>query len=146
VSENPLCYQCESHSIKSGSVRGKQRWTCKGCGLKFTRTTPPGLPLVVKLESVCLYLKGLSFRAIAHLKGVSNVAVLNWVRQFATDNYEKPEPASVVVLALDEMWHFVQKNSKNVGYGKHLTVILDDWLTGKSEIALLKAHNASMTD
>jgi transposase-like protein len=138
MSENPSCYRCNGASVKSGSVKGKQRWTCKECGLRFTRTSPPGKPLVTKLDAVCLYLKGLSFRAIAHLKGVSDVAVLGWVKQFAKDNYQKPEPGSVVVLELDEMWHFIQKNSKNAGYGKCLIVTVEDSLTGKSETALLK--------
>jgi len=138
MSDNPCCYRCQGASVKSGSVKGKQRWTCKGCGLRFTRTTPPGKPLATKLDAVCLYLKGLSFRAIAHLKGVSNVTVLQWVREFAKDNYEKPEPGSVVVLELDEMWHFIQKNRKNVGYGKSLIVTVDDSLIGKSATALLK--------
>ena len=136
-SENPSCYKCHGRSIKSGSVKGKQRWTCKICGLRFTRTTPPGKPLQMKLDAVSLYLKGMSMNAIAHLKGVSNVAVLNWVREFAIENYQKPEPGSVVVLELDEMWHFLISKKDHCGSGKSLTVIVDDSLTGKSETVVL---------
>ena len=33
-------------------------------------------------------------------------AVYRWIRKFAEENYEKPEPASAaIVVELDEMWH-----------------------------------------
>ena len=135
--ENPKCYKCSGHAVKSGSVHGKQRWTCKICGLRFTRITAPGKPLHTKLDAICLYMKGLSLNAIAHLKGVSPPAVLKWVKQFALANYEKPIPSSVVVLELDEMWHFLESKKDHYGFGKSLIVTAEDSLTGKWETVML---------
>ncbi len=61
----------------------------------------------MKLEAVLLYLGGLSLNATAKHLDVSVQSVLNWVRDFAKANYEKPEPEKVVVVELDEFWHFV---------------------------------------
>ena len=80
----------------------------------------------------------MSFRSVAHLTGGATTAVLKWVRAFAKANYEKPEPGSVVVLKLDEMWRFIHAKKTKYGSGKCLTVIVDDLSTGKAEIAVLK--------
>ena len=135
---NPDCPKCQEKSVKNGIAKGKQRWKCKGCKFQFTRLEPKGKPLWMKLEAVLLYISGLSLNAIASLLSVSAQAVLNWVRDFARTNYEKPEPGSAVVVELDEMWHFIQSKKTRFGYGKHLIVILGDSLTGKLEIAMLK--------
>jgi len=40
-------------------------------------------------------------------------AVYRWIRKFAEENYEKPEPASdAIVVELDKMWHYIQKQNK----------------------------------
>jgi len=45
---------------------------------------------------------GLSLNAIAKLFGVSAPAVLKWVRKFAQETYDKPEPGSAIVMDLDD--------------------------------------------
>ena len=134
----PDCPKCEGKSVKNGRAKGKQRWKCKGCKFQFTRLEPKGKPLWMKIEAVLLYISGLSLNATASLLNVSAQAVLNWVRDFARANYEKPEPGSVVVVELDEMWHFIESKKTNVGSGKHLIVIMGDSSTGKLEIGMLK--------
>ena len=42
---------------------------------------------------------------------MSAQAVLNWVRNFAIVNYEKPVPKDAIIVELDEMWHYL--GSKN---------------------------------
>ncbi len=73
----------------------------------------------MKLEAVLLYLGGLSLNATAKHLDVSVQSVLNWVRDFAKANYEKPEPEKVVVVELDEFWHFVGSKKNEFGSGKH---------------------------
>ena len=97
----------------------------------------------MKLEANLLYINGMSFNAIGHYLAVSAQSILNWVRDFALVNYEKPEAGSVVVVELDEMWHFIQSKKTNVGSGKHLLVMAADSLTGKLEIAMLKPSKSS---
>jgi len=68
--------------------------------------------------------------------GYSNVAVLNWIREFAKANYHKPVPQNDIVLELDEMWHFLQSKKTNCGFGKHIVAQLESLLTGNAEIVI----------
>jgi len=114
-----------------------------------------GKPLWMKLEAVLLYVNGMSFNAIGKHLGVSAQALLNWVRDFAKNNYEKPSSGEAIVVELDELWHFIESKSgenprrrktqgnahqdkTNYGYGKHMTVILGDSWAQKWEIVIVK--------
>ena len=66
---------------KNGIVRGVQRYRCLSCGCNFTMTPPRGKPPAMKALAMLLYAMGnVSFCSIARILGVSDVAVLNWVR------------------------------------------------------------------
>jgi transposase-like protein len=105
------CPKCQSDRvIHNGSAAGKPKKQCKQCGYQFTRTTPRGKPLTTKINAVLWYLSGMSMNRIAFLLQVSAQAVLTWIRDCATDSYEKPEPTGrTIVLELDEMWHYLKK-------------------------------------
>lgn len=134
------CPKCEhQHIIKSGFVKDKQRYKCKACNYQFTQTTTErGKPLWMKLDAVLLYLGGMSMNAIANHLNVSTQAVLNWIRDFAKLNYEKPAPGTAVVIELDELWHFIEKKRENYGSGRLMTVIVGDLLTGSWEVVIVK--------
>ena len=75
-------------------------------------TPPRGKPPAMKALAVLLYAMGnVSFGSIARLLGVSDVAVLNWVRDEARKLPEPSTKADVLVVTLDEMWHFVKKKT-----------------------------------
>lgn len=138
--ENPDCPKCQSCSVKNGFVQSHQRWKCKGCGFQFTRLEPKGKPLWMKLLANLLYISGNSLNSIAQNLGVSTPSVLDWVRDFARANYEKPQPEGegIVVAELDEMGHVMGSKKTRSGYGKPLIVLAGDSSTGKLEIAMLK--------
>lgn len=56
----------------------------------------------------------MSFLAIARILGVSDVAVLKWVRAEAQGLPEPEIPADVATVSWDEMWHFLEKNTKTL--------------------------------
>jgi transposase-like protein len=126
------CPRCHSEKVvPNGSAAGKPKKRCKPCGYQFTRTTPRGKPLQAKILAVLLYLSGLSMRRIATLCDVSTQAILNWIRAFAHEHYEKPKPdGAVVILELDEMWQYVKKNGTSSGSGKRWMLLQVDCLTG----------------
>jgi len=105
-----MCPQCQSdHIINHGSAAGKPKKQCKQCGYQFTRTTPRGKPFTMKINAVLLSLSGVSMNRIAFLLRVSAQAVLNWIRTFAKEHQEKPEPTGrTIILELDEMWHYLK--------------------------------------
>ena len=119
------CKRCGvSDYARSGVVRGHQRYRCRACGCHFTDTPPRGKPPAMKALAVLLYAMGnMSFNGIGRLLGVSDVAVLKWVR---TEAMALPEPevaASVVTVEVDEMWHYLKKSLPSSGSGAPMTLI-----------------------
>ena len=128
MSEGGLCCkQCGvSDHAKSGLARGYQRYRCRACGCHFTDTPRRGKPPAMKALAVLLYGMGaMSFSAIGRLLGVSDVAVLKWVRAEASALPEPEVPAAVVTVEVDEMWHFVKKDLPSSGSGVPMT-----WISG----------------
>jgi len=90
-------------------------------------TPPRGKPPAMKALALLLYAMGnVSFGSIARILGVSDVAVLNWVRDEARKLPEPSTKAEVVVVTLDEMWHFVKKRLRNCGFGEPMTLLLGE--------------------
>jgi transposase len=121
------CKRCQgTECVKSGLIRGKQRWLCKECGCNFTegdrrkeRTTPQQRALAVLLVSM-----GLSFRAAGRIVGVVTNTVMVWFRKFA-ESLDLPEiEGSVDVVDMDEMWHFIQKKRTSAGFGRPQRLLL----------------------
>ena len=110
------CKRCGAADyMKNGIVRGVQRYHCRPCGCNFTMTPPRGKPPAMKALAVLLYAMGnMSFCAIARILGVSDVAILNWVRDEARKVSEPSTKGEAVVITLDEMWHFVKKKSNKL--------------------------------
>lgn len=111
------CKRCNSKTLtKAGFVRGLQRQKCKDCGYYFTNTPKRGLPLNTKLLGLALYASGLSLRRIGKLLGVSQVAVQKWIQLLVPLLCPKLQPEGrVVVMELDEMWHYVHSKKTNFG-------------------------------
>ncbi len=103
------CKKCEGKEHnKNGFVKGHQRYKCKNCGYQFVPTLQKGFDEQTKLIACLLYISGLSLRTIVRLLHTFATSVLSWVRKFALDNYEKPQPNSeAIIVQLDEMWHFL---------------------------------------
>jgi transposase len=130
------CKRCRSEAhVKNGFMRGKQRYLCKGCGLNFTDTPPPGKPLAVKAAAVLLHVSGLSMNRTAKLLGVSAPTVMVWLEQFAKAYAQKPEPEGrAVVIELDEMWHYLKKSPTSCGSGRLGIVLQGGWWTGNAAV------------
>lgn len=132
------CKKCggKEHS-KNGFVKGHQRYKCKNCAYQFVPTLRKGFDEQTKLTACLLYINGLSLRTIARLLNTSATSVLSWVRKFALQNYEKPQPNSdAVIIQIDEMWHFLHLKKTNFGYGKHIVLLQDSLSTGNVVIVI----------
>ena len=120
------CKHCQAAAhVKNGIVRGMQRCRCEACGRNFTMTPPRGKPPQMKALALMLYAMGnMSFCGIARILGISDVTVLNWVRDTAQRLPEPSVTAGTVIITLDEMWHFLEKKLKNSGFGGRMTLSL----------------------
>lgn len=137
------CSKGQSHHvIKNGAGAEKPQRQCKACGYQLTRTTPRGKPLVTKLNAVLWYVSGMSRNRAAYLWRVSAPAVLHWIRAFACEHYEKPDPTGKTIrLELDEMWHSLKTQRHKLWIWKALdrdTGQLLDWECGRRDKVTLK--------
>ena len=132
------CKRCESSKIvKAGLVRSLQRYKCKDCSYYFTNTPVRGMPLSTKLLGLQLYASGLSLRRTGKLLNVSQVAIQKWIQILVPLLCPKIQPEGrVVVMELDEMWHYIHSKKTNFGSGRLIVSIPVDSLIGNMGIAI----------
>ena len=105
-------------STKNNAISAKTA-TISGQNTTHTEGDPS-----LNAHSVFLYCHGLSMNAIAKILRASPSTILQWIRDFANQHAQPPEPQTdTVVLELDEMWHYLKKKSRNSGFGKLCVVI-----------------------
>ena len=115
------------NKVNSGTVKEKQRYKCKQCGCNYTQSYQHGYRLDKKLLALQLYLKGNGLRATGRILGLSNVTVLNWIKQFGNSIKEyvlenmPNEIRDIEIVEIDEMWHFRVKKNENYGSGLRST-------------------------
>lgn len=133
------CKRCDSSQThKNGHVRKMQRHKCRSCGYSFTQTPPRGESMEKKLTALTLYASGLSINKIAGLLKVSPPAVLRWIRKLGSSLCPKPQPTDgqVLIMQLDEMWHYLQSKKTNSGSGRLMICMEKDWLIGNAGIVI----------
>ncbi|HUN15915.1 MAG: hypothetical protein WAS56_06705 [Saprospiraceae bacterium] len=114
------CPKCSKEElIKSGVIKGRQRFNCKTCNYSFTVLKQgKSIDPYYVIKSLQLYIEGISFREIERILGISHVSVMNWVKKYnikAPENYEyRP---SYKVLNHSELISYIQskENLKNTG-------------------------------
>ncbi len=87
------CPKCKSDEyVKSGVIKGRQRFKCTSCGYHFTVFKEgKNIDPYYVVKSLQLYIEGISFREIERILGVSHVSVMNWVRQYGIQRPENLE-------------------------------------------------------
>ena len=141
------CKRCGAKDFrKNGIVRGHQRYHCRSCGCDFTMTPPRGKPPAMKALASLLYAMGnMSFCSIGRLLGVSDVAVLSWIRDEARKLPKPQVESGVIVVTLDEMWHFLQKKLTSSGFGGPMTLWLGEPSPGLWVAVMTKPAKSSST-
>jgi hypothetical protein len=108
----------------------------------MTRFSERGRSQKEKASALILYVSGLSMNRIGKIIGVTAQTVMRWMRAFAEKFKESmnPEPSnsSIRTLEVDEMCHYIKKNSTVYGYGKYMIVPLSDVLPGSWVIVPVK--------
>lgn len=135
------CKKCGSTKyIKNGFVRGLQRYRCQDCRCNFTHTKRRGIHPALKAFGIVLYgMCGVPMYKIAKLFGVSNVAVLKWIRKEADLIEDVPSHAESNIVMIDEMWHFVNGKKRRFGSGEPLTAYRVDLSDGNWALVAIHA-------
>lgn len=113
------CKKCGYEKVvKNGIIRGIQRYKCKKCGCNFRLVDDRKKPQneLKKILAILLYsCARTSFNRIAKILGVSDVAVLKWIRSIAKNLPEPEISKEIRDVEFDEMWHFLKKSPKKYG-------------------------------
>ena len=82
MSSTISCPKCQSQEyVKSGSIKGRQRYKCKTCNYYFSvQKLGKKIDDYVVIKALQLYIEGISYREIERILGVSHVSVMNWVK------------------------------------------------------------------
>ena len=113
------CPECRStHINKNGNKKGKQNYICVDCQRQFLDCyqTQRGYSDELKSECLKMYVNGMGLRAIARVKGISHVTVLNWVKQVGELLPDAYNPETIPQVGeLDELETFI--GSKKTKFG-----------------------------
>jgi Zn-finger domain-containing protein len=121
--------------VKSGVLKGRQRYRCKSCAYHFT-VLKKGKQIAdyYVTKALQLYLEGVSYREIERILGVSHVSVMNWVRKY---RLKRPEQAayhpSYRILTLGELQRFYADPANLKGAGMIVTELGDKYMLIKWE-------------
>lgn len=75
---------------------------------------------------------------IGRMLGVSNVAVMKWIKQEAKSLPEPDVPKEATLIQTDEMWHFVNGKNKIWIKDKPMIAFQGEWSPGNWVAVMLQ--------
>jgi transposase-like protein len=134
--ENIICPKCQSqHVVKSGIVKGRQRYNCKICNYSFTVFKDgKNIDPYYVIKALQLYIEGVSLREIERLIGVSHVSVMNWVKKYKIQAPENTEyRPTYKVLKHAELIEYLSNREAIKDSGMIITELGDKYMLIKWE-------------
>jgi transposase-like protein len=108
----------------------------------MTRFTKKGRSEKEKALALVLYVSGVSMNRIGQIIGVTAQSVMRWIRAFAGEYKhsidQELKKTHIRETEVDELCHYIKKNSVKYGYGKYMIVPLSDVSPGSVAIVPLK--------
>ena len=130
------CPNCGSDQyIKSGVIKGRQRYKCKQCGYFFTvNKVGKKIDDYYVNKALQLYLEGLTYREIERILGISHVSIMNWVRKYNIKRpYNSKYHPTYKILNAEELSKFFSETSNLSGAGAVVTELGDKFMLIKWE-------------
>ncbi len=129
------CPRCSSADrVKSGVIKGRQRYTCKECHYCYTvpHKSDTATPSQRRM-AVTLYLEGLGFRSIGRILGFSHVAIYQWIQALGEEVAQMKRPSAQIV-EIDELHSYVGQKKTIAGHG----LLLIDLESASSMLSLAR--------
>lgn len=132
----PTCPKCRNENIvKSGVVKGRQRYLCKRCQYHFSvNKLGKKIDDYYVTKALQLYLEGMSLREIERILGVSHVTVSSWVKTYKV---KRPENAdyhpTYKIYNHAELVEYLADKSHMTGTGMIITELGDKFMLIKWE-------------
>jgi transposase-like protein len=131
-----ICKFCSGDNlVKSGFVRGLQRYKCKYCGKnQVSGDKRAKYSNAIRRQAISMYLNSCGLRSIGRVLEVPYQLVAKWVEN-AGEIVEQEilklqaEPRNITILEMDELYTYIKKNSVKYEYG---------WLLIGTEAKLLR--------
>ena len=126
-----FCPNCNSEEyVKSGIIKGRQRYKCKKCNYYFTvNKIGKQIDSYYVNKALQLYLEGLSYREIERILGVSHVSIINWVKKY---NITRPHSfeyhSTYKILSSEELAKYFSENKNLIGAGVVVTELGDKYM------------------
>jgi transposase len=134
--------------VKSGKVRGKQRYKCKDCGYNFVVGDERTSEKIAATKALCVLLYSLgkvSCNMMGKLFGRHRSLIYRWIREAGLKMVEPAIGGEITQIEFDEMWHFIQSKKRNFGLSKPLTVAAGELSPGFSVVVIAQHSNDSTT-
>ena len=143
------CKNCKSEKVvKSGKVRGKQRYKCKECGYNFVIGDERTSEKIVALKALCVLLYSLgkgSYNMLGKLFNRNRSLIYRWIREAGINTDEPAIDGEITQIEFDEMWHFIQSKKENFGSSKPLTAAAGELSPGFSVVVIAQRSDDSIT-
>lgn len=126
-----FCPNCSSNEyVKSGVIKGRQRYKCKKCSYYFTvNKLGKEIDSYYVNKALQLYLEGLSYREIERILGISHVSIINWVKKY---NVKRPFSieyhSTYKILNAIELAKYFSDNKNLIGAGVIVTELGDKYM------------------
>jgi transposase len=120
----PGCKNCHSGDVvKNGKVRGRQRYTCKGCGYNFVEGDARTNEGIAATKALCVLLYSLakgSYNMLGRIFGRDRSLVYRWIRE-AGLRLAAPDPGGQISeIGVGEMRHFVESRKASFDSSRRL--------------------------
>jgi transposase len=137
-----VCKSCGSERVvKSGIVRGKQRYKCRSCHYFFVegdeRTSEP----IAALKALCVLFYSLgksSYGMLGKIIERDRSLIYRWIRETGLNTKEPTVDGEIKEMEFDEMWHYIGCKKTSFGSSKPLTVASGELWPGCSAIVILQ--------
>jgi len=144
----PGCKNCKSEkTIKSGKVRGKQRYKCKDCGYYFVLGDERTNEKIAAMKALCVLLYSLgkgSYNMMGKLFGRNRSLIYRWIREAGLNTEEPAIDGEITQIEFDEMWHFIESKKRSFGSSRPLTVAAGELSPGFS-VVVIAQHSGGST-
>jgi len=142
------CKNCKSEKIvKSGKVRGRQRYKCKECGYNFVIGDKRTNEKIAALKALCVLFYSLgkgSYSMLGKLFGRNRSLIYRWIRVAGLNTQEPAISEDIKQIEFDEMWHFIQSKKANFGSSRPLTAVAGKLSPGFSVVVIAQHSDDSM--
>lgn len=132
MSKDQYCPKCQSQEyVKSGIIKGRQRYKCKNCNYYFTvQKLGKRIDDYYVTKALQLYVEGVSYREIERVLGISHVSVMNWVKTYGVKRPQHNENLRTTyeLVSHEELVKYTSDENNLLGNGMMITEVGEKFL------------------